>query len=215
MASSGNILDKSPKIYIAAMNMRGTWAPRPEGSIVLNVTSAQAKDSIYRRDFSPMTMLPEGYKGFPNFEAYWQSGKVYEGFDESQRSKQVSWWKNIKEPKRRYPTAKTAKVLHSDHHDGVKRDYITSRKEVYVPEYYSLTNSRGVESINKVKALIAQGKSICVYDFDGPRDLEGNPICLEVTLDMLREKINDPKYPFGHGYVVSSILANIPIESFI
>ena len=208
----------SGKVYIAAMNMRGTWAERPKDTIVLNVTSAQAKDSIYRKDFSPMTMLSGGYKGFPNFEAYWQSGKVYEGFSEAQRSKQVLWWKNIKEPKRRYPSAKTAKslkVLYSDHHDGVTRDYISSRKEVYVPEYYNLITTLGTESINKVKALLAEGKNICVYDFDGPRDDEGNPICLEVNLDILQQKINDPRHPFGHGYVVASILANIPIESFI
>jgi hypothetical protein len=215
MASSVFKTDGYPKIYIAAMNMRGTWAERPKDTIVLNVTSAQAKDSIYRRDFSPMTMIPEGYKGFPNFEAYWQSGKVYEGFNEAQRSKQVLWWKNITEPKRRYPGSKAFTVLYSDHHDGVKRDYISSRKEVYVPEYYNLVTTVGTESINKAKALLTAGKNICVYDFDGPRDNEGNPICLEVNLDTLREKINDPRHPFGHGYVVSSILANIPIESFI
>jgi hypothetical protein len=48
-----------------------------------------------------------------------------------------------------------------------------------------------------------------IYDFDGPRDADGNPECLEVTAELLREKINDISFPFGHGYVVASLIANI------
>lgn len=61
------------------MNMSGKYAdPVLKNSIRINVTSAQAKASKNRLDFSPMTEIPNGYKGYWNFESYWQSGKVFE-----------------------------------------------------------------------------------------------------------------------------------------
>jgi hypothetical protein len=48
--------------------------------------------------------------------------------------------------KRRYPKSKGAKVLHSIFDDGVARDYITSRKEIYVPEYSALIQDNDVLS---------------------------------------------------------------------
>lgn len=53
------------KIYIASMNLRGKWAtPIDFDSIKVNVTSAQAKLSKNRIDFSPMTPIENGYKGY-------------------------------------------------------------------------------------------------------------------------------------------------------
>ena len=71
------------KVYIASMNLRGARGVKldPE-SLNLNVTSAQAKLSLDRRDFSPMTPIEGGYKGYWNFESRWQSGKIFEGLDE-------------------------------------------------------------------------------------------------------------------------------------
>ena len=50
------------KVYIASMKMRGKWAERPENTKIINVTSAQGKNNLFRRDFSPMT--GKEYKGF-------------------------------------------------------------------------------------------------------------------------------------------------------
>ena len=62
------------KIYIASMNMRGKWSePCVKNTIKINVTSAQAKTNKNRIDFSPMTEINNGYKGYWNFESYWQS----------------------------------------------------------------------------------------------------------------------------------------------
>lgn len=192
-------------IYIASMNLRGKWATRPDGT-VLNVTSAQSKTSINRRDFSPMSEVPGGYKGFYCFENYWQSGKVYEGMSPNDITKHVLWWQNLKEGKRKYPKAKGLKVLHSNY-DGTPRDYITSRKEIYVKEYKALIQGR--ESLEKWKAAYTKGETIIVYDFDGPRTIDGEPICLEVTHDLLQEKLHDPRNPFGHGYIVAAEIAGI------
>ena len=56
------------------------------------------------------------------------------------------------------------------------------------------------------------GEDVVIYDFDGPR---GSVTCIEVTLVSLIEKIEDGRFPFGHGYVVAAYLADIPIEEFI
>jgi hypothetical protein len=88
------------KIYIASMNMRGKWAePINNDSIKINVTSSQKKTSKNRLDFSPMTKIVNGYKGYWNFESYWQSGKVFEDIPHDETKK---WWQNLNEAKRRY-----------------------------------------------------------------------------------------------------------------
>lgn len=149
------------------------------------------------------------YKGYCCFENYWQSGKVIEGID---KTKYNEWWKNQTTGKRRYPKSKGLKVVHSIF-NGTVMDYITSRKKVYVPEYYEMVKSRNSVSIwrNKLK----NGTNIVVYDFDGPRNVDGSVDCQLVTKELLIDKINDIKYPFGHGYIVASILLGINIEEFI
>jgi len=62
------------------------------------------------------------------------------------------------------------------------------------------------ESFKKCKKLVYMGKSVVVYDFDGPRNDDGSNTCLEVNLEMLKNKINDVKFPFGHGYIVAAAL---------
>ena len=87
-------------------------------------------------------------------------------------------------------------------------NYVESRKKVYVPDYYKMV-------MNKYEAehlqLLQQHSSrpIVVYDFDGPRNLKGEPICEKVTVEMLRERINDASKPFGHGFVVAAMVAGI------
>lgn len=197
------------QVYICSMNLRGDWAALPEGFIRLNVTSAQGKENNNRRDFSPMTHVEGGYKGFWNFESYWQSGKVFEGIPQT---KTLDWWKKNKEAKRRYPGSKGYKVLYAQWNGGEKMDYITSRKKVYVPEYYNLIKDR--EQVKYYKDLIKKGNKIAVYDFDGPRTIDGKPSCVPVTLKTLKEKINDTRFPFGHGYVVASLLLSIKPEEY-
>jgi len=200
------------KVYIASMNLRGSWAKAPENSIKLNVTSAQATANKNRRDFSPMTFLDGGYEGFGNFEAFWQSGKVFEDVDPK---KVETFWKKVNietGPKRRYPGSKNKKVLYALFNNE-KMDYVTSRKKVYVPRYHELMKEK--EMALEWREKISKGKDVVVYDFDGPRELDGSVTCVEVTVDLLKEKINDTRFPFGHGYVVAAFLKNIELGEFI
>ena len=204
---------KRGKVYIASMNLRGVRAVKlDDTSLSLNVTSAQAKSSLDRRDFSPMTPIEGGYKGYWNFESRWQSGKIFEGIDEKVSK---TWWRTQLEPKRRYPKGKGKKILcarFEGYEDRGDMDYVTSRKEVYCKEYYDLIKDR--ERVLFWKKMLDKGKSITIYDFDGPRTDEGGVTCLEVTEDLLKEKIIDIKFPFGHGYVVASLISGIDINTF-
>ncbi len=200
------------KVYIASMNLRGKWAePIDRNSIKVNVTSAQATKSKNRRDFSPMTEIEGGYMGYWNFEHRWQSGKVFEGVDESIVKE---WWKALKKPKRRYPKGKGKKVLYTIF-EGYpeKMDYITSRQTVYVKEYYELIKDR--EMTLHWKSIVDKGISITIYDFDGPRTEEGGLNCMELSEELLNNRIRDLKFPFGHGYVVACAIAGIDNSIFV
>ncbi len=188
-------------IYIASMNMRGKWAICPDDCLRLNVTSAQHRANENRIAFSPMTIRE--YKGYLNFEAYWQSGKVYENIP---TEKVKSWWKSITKPKRRYPNSRKNKILYSEF-DGKQFGYIESRKKVYVPEYFEIIKNS--ERIKYWQDVVSKGYNIVVYDYDGPRDVDNQPICLKVDKELLLDKINDIKHPFGHGYIIAGYLANI------
>ena len=200
------------KIYIASMNMRGKWAdPICDNYIKINVTSAQAKKSKNRINFSPMTEIQGGYNGYWNFESYWQSGKVFENIPIETTKK---WWRELKEPKRRYPKSKGKKVLYALFDDNdEKMDYVTSRKKVYVPQYYDLIKDKDI--IEEYKQILMTGKNIIIYDFDGPRHINGNVLCLELTNDLLIDKINDTRHPFGHGYIVASCINTIHPSNYI
>ena len=199
------------KIYIASMNLRGNWADCPDNTTKINVTSAQRKHSIYRIAFSPMTPILNKYKGFYCFENYWQSGKRYQDIDDNDV---INWWKNQNKGRRKYPKGKGKKVLYAKFpHLNNNLGYIESRKQVYIPEYYDLIKNNVV--LKDLKKRFNNGESFTVYDFDGVRNDEGHPICEEVTLDFLRDKVNDTRTPFGHGYVVAASILGLNPNNYI
>jgi hypothetical protein len=78
--------------------------------------------------------------------------------------------------------------------------------------YYELIKEK--EMTLHWKKALEEGKSITIYDFDGPRTEEGGFMCLKVTEETLRERMNNLKYPFGHGYVIACAIAGIDPEVF-
>lgn len=199
------------KVYIASMNLRGAWAPCPENTTRVNVTSAQRKDHPFRLAFSPMTPIVNKYKGFYCFENYWQSGKRYPDIP----AKTITdWWKKQTKGKRRYPDGKNKNVLYAKFpHINDNLGYIDSRKQVYVPEYYELIKDNSV--LIDLKNRLNSGESFTVYDFDGIRDNNGNPTSAEVNLELLQDKILDTRTPFGHGYVVAAAILDINPELYL
>lgn len=212
------------KVYIISLPGRGKGKhiESPVGCVKLNVTSGQATLNKNRRDFSPMTFVDGSYKGFANFESFWQSGKVFEEIDEE---KAMKFWKNVGKakksgergpPKRRYPGSKGKKVLYAKFpgFENQEMDYVTSRKEVYVPLYEEMIRDR--EMALHWKKAVESGQDVAVYDFDGPRlEEDGSESCAEVTMELLKEKINDTRFPFGHGYVVAAYITGHDLKDVI
>lgn len=177
------------------------------------MTTAQRTESEDRKQLSPMNAEPytdpiTGEEHF-NFEAWWQSRRKWAGVPLETSRK---WWKNIKKPRRRYEGSKGKKVEYAEFGDGVKLDYIQSRIQQYVPKYHALMVK--TERAKHWRERVERGEGVVVYDFDGPRLPDGTHTCLEVTVDLLREKLYDPRHPFGHGYIVAAELAGIPLEAY-
>jgi len=85
-------------------------------------------------------------------------------------------------------------------------DYLTSRKEIYVPIYKSLIENLPI--IKELRKLIDSGQNIMIIDGDGPpKDIY--PQGLELTQQNWDQMINNPKYQFGHGYVVAGLIAGL------
>ena len=215
--------------------------PGSPSSLKLNVTSAQPHSSPSRAAFSPMTAVPNGFNPsslisahavgdlndqtcnpttdstdstdkFHCFENWWQSLKVIEGVD---KDKSDEWWKKQTTPHRRFPNSKDKQKLYCLL-NGKQYNYVDSRKHIYVPFYqqYILSRKISQDSLQFYKDQLDAGHDVTVYDFDGPRLPDGPDkgiTCLELSNDLIQQKINDTLHPFGHGYVVAALLANFTI----
>ena len=62
------------------------------------------------------------------------------------------------------------------------------------------------------KRMLDEGKSITIYDFDGPRNEDKSVTCLKLTEDMLKDKVKDLSVPFGHCYVVGMLLSGMDLS---
>jgi hypothetical protein len=154
--------------------------------------------------------LREDIMGYWNFESRWQSGKIFEGIDEKVSK---AWWKAQLVAKRRYPKGKGKKILcarFEGYEDRGDMDYVTSRKDVYCKEYYELIKNR--ERTLYWKKLLEEGEDITIYDFDGPRTEDKGVTCLELTEELIREKVKDLSVPFGHCYVVGMLLSGMDLS---
>ena len=62
---------------------------------------------------------------------------------------------------------------------------------------------------------MASGKNIVIYDFDGPRLENRGVTCVEVTRELLHEKVHDTHFPFGHGYIVAAWLKGMCPDDYM
>lgn len=211
-------------IYICSFKRGCKWPVHPDLPI-LNVTTCQRKVvknlDLSERGLSLSPFFLKDYKGYPCFENFYQSLKFFEGMSKEQFIERRELWRIPKVSDGNFKHKKTdkwnnKKFLYTLYKDNkhildnssgfpVKRDYIETRKEIYYPLYKQLVKNS--EVIKKWQdALVSQEKGVIVLDYDGPKDEDGNCLCLEFTQELFDEKINDPKFPFGHGYIVASLL---------
>lgn len=211
---------KRGRVFVASMNLRGKRAPLGSpSSLTLNVTSAQPHASKNRAAFSPMTLVPGGFNPthpdsshkFHCFENWWQSLKKIDGVDKNISDE---WWLKQTAPHRRFPNSKDKKKLYCLL-DGTQYNYVDSRKHIYVPFYrqYILSRTISTDALHFYKQKLDAGHDVTIFDFDGPRLTDGPDkgiTCLELSHELLQQKIEDTSFPFGHCYVVAALLANIP-----
>ena len=225
------------EVHIGARNGRGAGpqrAPYPVNAILVDVTSCQAPTTHPNRvAFSPMHIHigqmytdPAGYK-WPCFEHAWQAGKVWRDKYGNEVSHSLTWKKWHRRPRHKahrklsafYPKARKWTVVTSlfPEDPGHRFGYVESRKRVYVPRYAAFVRDRphARQTLEGLQELVRdQDRPIVIFDLDGPRDAAGRPECHRLTVELLRERIEDVRVPFGHGYVVAAMAAGIAEEAY-
>ena len=91
------------------------------------------------------------------------------------------------------------------------------RKRVFVPGMWRWLESdaNAFEAVNGISTLLREQKRpLVIFDVYGPRAADGSMQCVRVTSHMLRERVNDVRHAFGHGYVVASFAADIAFDGW-
>lgn len=174
---------------------------------------------LVKEDLSPLLIGPvtdkDGRKCLI-FENFWQArcytkaGHVKDGQVTKEWEKFCDKQFKMEKGKRR-PFAKALGYGAPDFaiYNGKKYDYITSRKEIYVPIYAELV--KNTDAIKEMKKMLESGENIMILDGDGPpKSLY--PEGLEMTQKVWDGMIKNPQFPFGHGYVVAGLLAGIEMK---
>ena len=94
---------------------------------------------------------------------------------------------------------------------GQTFQYVASRKAFYVNDYRRKIVECDIAQamLTDLREQLREGTHIVVADYDGPRSAQGAPLCEEVTVGLLHDKLHDPAHPFGHGYLVAAEILGI------
>lgn len=203
---------------------------------------SKLEGKLIKKDFSPMFLGPTR-DGCLIFENWWQYNKVYPDIDHINskqeithnffefRKKGYSLTKGHRHPPEInsgdymknskgeyiYVNGKRKTKYYTpifSYDNGNRYTYIQARKKMYVPEYAYLVKK--TNSFQILKKMVDNGKSVQILDYDGPEDTEeGSSLKSRIiTRKLLKEKIEDPTAPFGHGYVLAGLLAGIEPEEY-
>ena len=107
--------------------------------------------------------------------------------------------------------------------------YIESRKRVYCDLYIqALTNrstldNKALELFDCLKKRVRRGEKLLIIEVDGPDYADSEPYCniqkgilgddgvciIDATKENIIKMLNNPDRPFGHGYVISSLIQKL------
>jgi hypothetical protein len=172
----------------------------PGGFIEVNTTS-RAK-SAWEKSLSPFFLGPVSvYDKFEakNFENLWQFSKVYPTHLDRNNEPTDQYWEWAKagwalSRSERYPMGRGAKPAYTLW-DGQKLDYISARKQVYLPNYAELViKTEGFERLKR----ILESNNIALRDFDGYDHVKFNMTLTEV--------LNNPSRKMGHAFIIAMFL---------
>lgn len=229
---------KRGQIYVgkkAGRGKTGEYDPKMENVLNINATSGSMNkiNGVPAKQFSPMILGPviekeifgTGDLSAKIFENYWQYGKKFKelghlenrggwmnfrkvGYEKNDgdrhpvgtKSDEVKYVENGKNHYRYY-TAASSEYLDTE------MDYLTARKYIYVQIYAYLVSQ--TEAFVELKKMVDSGKDVMILDFDV---LPGYHL---VTKNFLQNRVNDPTFPFGHGYVLAGLLSDIQPDDYI
>lgn len=218
-------------IYVGRKAQRGVAGskdPQVNGVKNINATSGSMNKvgGFPCTQFSPFKLGPvtdEIGLTAQNFENYWQGGKKFRELGHEDHAKWQQFRAQIYSdpiPHRRPPQAKTNIVrevvngknkyvyyiAYSSEYLGREMDYITSRKLIYAPVYARLVAQTA--AFRELKSQVDRGLRVMILD----NDIEDG--AHQITVEYLRDRINDPTKPFGHGYVLAALLAGFEPQQY-
>lgn len=224
-------------VYVGKKCQRGvTGSTDPVLQNVLNINATSGSmnkiNGIPAKQFSPMVLGPVDEKQIfgigslvaQNFENYFQYGKIFRELGHiNERGELTPAWYNFratgyaKVGGDRHPVGTKSNIVkftdergnrHFKYHTAISSmyldnvcDYITSRRYIYAPMYGWLVVR--TQAFQELKRMVDAGRNVQILDFDV------QPGSHNITVQFLRERINDPNIPFGHGNVLAGLLAGI------
>jgi len=170
------------------------------GQIVLDTTSHNKELGKY---FSPFHLGPvELYDGYVSrtMENAWQYAKVYASLLEKDGSVGARYfeWANAgwdSPDAVRHPIRKGAKPVFSLW-EGRQLDYVTARKEIYVPLYRDAVKASG--GYDLLREMTSSAEELVLVDFDGYPHRKNKMSYADV--------LNNGKRSMGHAFVLAMML---------
>ncbi|KKN16511.1 hypothetical protein LCGC14_0975220 [marine sediment metagenome] len=176
-AIPGTPLSKGVPILIRALFKFAKDIPRD--AIVIDTTSSSGTF----RGLSPFVLSAPPAKRFENL---WQFSKVYKGQVAADGLPTPSWFewraRGWEDPRaHRYPMGKGA-VPEYAYWEGKKLDYITARREIYIPQYAN--NVRETDSFAALQDVffesISTDRELILLDYDAYAPPQDGPcLCLD------------------------------------
>ena len=114
-------------------------------------------------------------------------------------------------------TAKSSPLKAPKKFKATRYGSLEKRKRVFVPAFWRWleADANAFEAVNGISTLLREQKRpVVIFDSYGPRAADGSMQCVKVTSHMLRERVNDVRHAFGHGYVVASFAADIAFDGW-
>lgn len=178
------------------------------------------------------------------FENFWQYSKVYKELDHIDKSGNVTQkWKTFRDKgfrknkgDRHADGTKSKEVIgkcmmygrecnkyayykpqfsvyYDESGEQIKYDYVDARKYVYIPTYAALVKE--TQFFKNLKQKVDNGFVVNIVDYDGPKGPGDSLLTVKIDIDTLKERVNDPSQPFGHGYVIAALLVGIEPYMYI
>ena len=172
----------------------------PADAIAVDCTSRSKEP--WSRKFSPFYLGPIDVTPYDEtfqskiMENAYQYTKVHPNYED--KEKYLEWAKkgfNASKAER-YPMGKGKKRLYSIW-KGEKLGSIEARKKIYCPLYSECVERYASDSLDRLRQLYNEGKTIALVDFDGYSKYTS-----------LKDVLNDPNKKMGHAFVLAMIILN-------